>query len=258
METFVKNIFLLLGILCSTGRVYATELQYTLQHVHLKKQKQSGWQHDVFAKTHLTPKLEAGVMGSYIERYSLYETTYGGMLGYRFTKDFYLEGSYTQGIGNQLLTERESMITMYYSLVPGISPFITLKDSRYSDTTVDGFTLGSEIEKWPHLLLIPQFMLGNSKFKGNGTKESIYSYGLRAIYYTEDKYSIYLYGSKGLEASQGITGAANLRVHSTTGGVGGSYYIFHNLKADLSVDHTDYRELKNQFITTTFSLGYKF
>jgi hypothetical protein len=258
----VKIAFLLLTILCSTNLLYSTsdasEIQWAVQNVRLRKQKQSGWQHDFFAKTSLAPKLDVGLEGSYIERFSLYDTTYGGMIGYHFNNKFYTEAHYTQGIGNQLLPERDTTLTSYYALVPGFSPYLTLRDSRYSDTKVQSATLGGEIEKWPHILIIPQVMLGKSKFKTDSSKESIYSYGFKTLYYTEGKFSVYLYGYKGLEASQGIIGSSNLRIHTTTGGAGGSYFIIKNLKAELSVDHTDYKELKNQFITSTFSLNYKF
>ena len=254
----MKITTLLLALLCVN--LNASEVQWSVQHVKLKKQNLTGWQHDFYGKTEITPQLSAGLEGSYVERFSLYDTTYGGFLGYRFNEKFYGEAHYTQGIGNKILTQRQSSLVGYYSLMAGFSPYIILKDSRYSDTTVQDATLGMEIEKWPHIILIPQVMLGKSKFKSDKSDEAIYSYGLRAIYYTENKYSAFIYGFKGMEASQGITGAVtnNIRIASTTGGIGGSYHLMNNLKAELSVEHTDYRELKNQFITTIFSLNYKF
>ncbi len=256
-----KFILILAVFSCAfCQNTFAAEMLYSVQHLKLKKFNFTGWEHDVFAKTNLSQNLIAGLEGSYVERFSLYETTYGGLMGYKFTDKFYVEAHYNQGIGNKLLTERQTQIISYYSLFPGVAPFIILKDKRYSDTKLLDFTLGAEIEKWPHILIIPQAMIGKSKFKSDNSQETIYSYSLKAIYYTEDKFSIFAYGSRGLESAQSITGASlsNQRIHTLTGGAGGSYNIFKNLKAEISVDHTDYHEIKDQFITSTFSLNLKF
>ncbi len=238
----------------------ASEIQWSVQHVKLQKQNLSGWQHDLYGKKDLSADLNVGLKGAYLERFSLYDTNYGGFVGYKFNKQLYVEVVYTQGMGNQILTKRQTTLINYYALMEGFTPFLILKDSRYSNTTVQDALLGMEVEKWPHFLFIPQFTLGSSKFKSDQTHESIYSYSLKVIYYTENKFSLFIYGSRATEASQGINGNVtnNFNITSTTGGIGGSYNFLDSLKMEFSIDHTHYKELKNQYITSLFSLTQKF
>lgn len=237
---------------------FSSEIQYTTQHVQLKKQDLTGWQHDLMFKSSLTNKLAAGLVGTYIERFSLYEKSLGAFFAYHLNDKLSVEAKYVQGIGNLLLPERDSTLTAYYSLLPGYAPFLILRDSRYSDTKVDSATLGAEIEKFAHIIFIPQVMMGNAKFKSNKTSEKVYSYGVKVIYYTEEKFSAFIYGYKGLEASQGIIGSSNVLIRSSTVGIGGSYYFTPKFKTELSIDHTDYKVLNNQFVTATLNFSYKF
>lgn len=238
----------------------ATEIQWSTQHVNLKKQNQSGWQHNLTGKKNVTPELTLGLSGSYLKKFNLYDNSYGGLIGIKINEKTYVELMYNQGMGNKILPKRDSNLVSYYALTNGLTPFLVLKDSRYSDTKVQSASLGIEIEKWPNFLFIPQLMLGGSEFNSDRSNESVYSFGLRAIYYTENKFSMFAFGSKATEASQGITGAVvnNIKITSTTGGIGGSYYLLDSLKSEFSVEHTDYREIKNQYITSVLSLNYKF
>lgn len=253
----MKFIFLFSTLLFSQT-LLSSEIQSTTQHIQLKKQDLTGWQQDLMFKTNLNQKLDIGFLTSYLERFSLYDHAYGAFLAYRINDQLALEARYTQGIGNLILPKRESTITAYFALMSGIAPFFTVKDTRYSDTKVQSASLGLEIEKWTNIILVPQVLWGKSKFKSNGSSESVYSYGLKAIYYVEEKFSLFAFAYKGLESSQGIIGSSNILIRTTTGGLGGSYYFLKKIKAELTVDHTDYRVLNNQFLTTTLNLSYKF
>lgn len=252
----MKFIFLFSTLLISQT-LLSSEIQSTTQHIQLKKQDLTGWQQDFMFKTNLNQKLDIGFVSSYLERFSLYDHAYGAFFAYRLSDRLALEARYVQGMGNLILPERESNITAYYALMAGVAPFITIKDTRYSDTKVQSASLGLEIEKWPNIILVPQVMWGKSKFESNGTSEDVYSYGLKAIYYVEEKFSLFAFAYKGMESSQGIIGASNILIRTTTGGLGGSYNFSKSFKAELSVDHTDYRVLNNQFLTSTLNLNYK-
>jgi hypothetical protein len=146
------------------------------------------------------------------------------------------------------------MLSAYYSLAPGFTPYIFYRDNRYSVTRVHEARLGMEIEKFPHIIIIPQLMLGKATFKSPAGTETLHNYGLRAMYYEERKFTVFLFGYRGKEASQGIVGASNILVDTKSGGLGGSWYFKDNFRTELVFDHTDYRQLKNQFLTTTLNL----
>jgi hypothetical protein len=67
-----------------------------------------------------------------------------------------------------------------------------------------------------------------------------------------------LFAFRGVEASQGIVGKSNFLIDTKSGGLGASYYFIPQLKTELTVDHTDYQQLKNQFLTTTLNLVWDF
>ena len=125
-------------------------------------------------------------------------------------------------------------------------------------TNLNTANVGIEIEKIPNLIIIPGFMVGNATFKSPAETKTVNNFGLRVVYYREKNFSLYAFGYKGKEAAQGIIGVSNILVTTTTGGAGGGYYFKQNFRGELIVDHTDYREINNQFVTTTLILTYFF
>jgi hypothetical protein len=119
-------------------------------------------------------------------------------------------------------------------------------------------TLGAEIEQFKNILIIPQVMFGKASFNAPNNTRDVHSYGVRVSYYREKFYSLFAFGFKGVEASQGIVGKSTFLVDTTSGGLGVSYHFVPQLKTELIVDHTDYEQLKNQFVTTTLNLVWDF
>ena len=137
---------------------------------------------------------------------------------------------------------------------PGYSPFLTYRHAQYSVTDVNSFQAGLEIEKIRNIILIPQALLGSATFKSPADTKGIYNIGLRAVYYQEKIFSLFAFGFMGKEASQGIIGKSNILVDTKTFGGGAGYHITQDFRGELIVDHTDYEDLNNQFITTTLNL----
>ena len=81
---------------------------------------------------------------------------------------------------------------------------------------------------------------------------------MKLAYYREKFYSLCIFGYKGVEASQGIVGKSNFLIDTASGGLGGSYHFIPQFKTELILDHTDYKQLKNQFLTTTLNLVWDF
>ena len=241
-----------------TSIACAHDIQFITQYLDIKKQKTSGWQQDVLARVNLSRKLDLGMQATYMERFDVYDKRVGAFVGYSPTDRLFLEAKYLQGMGNELLPEKQSQLTAYYVFGSGYSGFSTLKNSRYAFTTLDTVNLGIEIEKIPSFIIIPQFMLGKATFKSPAETNDIYNYGLRLVFYRDKTFSVYGFGYRGKEATQGIVQISNIMVDTTTGGFGGGYYFSKNFRAELIVDHTDYEEIKNQFITTTLLLNYYF
>lgn len=198
------------------------------------------------------------MQATYMERFDVYDRRVGAFVGYSPTDRLSLEVKYLQGMGNKLLPEKQTQLTAYYVLGVGYSAFTTIKNSKYAFTNLDTVNLGIEIEKIPSFIVIPQFMIGKATFKRPAETRDIYNYGLRVVFYREKKFSVYAFGYRGKEATQGIIQVTNIMVDTTTAGLGGGYYFTQNFRGELIVDHTDYEQIHNQFITTTLLLNYYF
>jgi len=234
--------------------LFAHEAQLVTQHLSLKRQHKTGWQSDLIAKATLSRKWEAGLQGTYLERFNFFEKRAGAFAFYRPNDRLTLEARYLQGSGNQILPERQYHLHAYYALAQGLAPFLFYRDMKYSVTRLHAVNLGLEIEKIRSFIIIPQIMMGKATFNSPADTKNVYNYGLKVIYYQELRFSLFAFGYKGKEAAQGIIGASNQLIDTLSGGAGAGYYFRPATKAELVVDHTNYKQLKNQFLTTTLNL----
>lgn len=241
-----------------TMNVSAHEIQSVTQHVSIRRTDQVGWLQEIIGRANVNDKFDVGLQGSYLERFNLFEKRAGGFLTYRPDKRWTFEGRYTQGKGSKILPEKQSTLSTYYSLATGFTPFLIYRDSRYSVTTLHTANIGMEIEKLPGIILVPSFTLGTATFKSPGKTDDVYSYGIRAIFYKENRYSFSAWTYKGREASQGIIGQSTILVDTWSGGLGAAYWWNQNFRTELLFDHTDYDQLKTEFHTTTLNLSWMF
>lgn len=250
---------ILFVLLLLPGLVFAHEVALITQHISLKKQHQSGWQQDVIARAAVSRNFDIGLQASYLERFDLYENRLGGNLIYHPTNRLTLEARYLRGkSSNEILPLDQFDFSAYYALFKGYTPFLFFRDARYSITDLQTLSFGLEIEKIPHFIIIPQLMFGSASFESPSDSKNVHGLSLKVMYYVEKKFSLFAYGSSGKEASQGIVGQGNLLVDTLTGGLGGGYFLAPDLRGELFIDHTDYQELNNQFITTTLQLRWMF
>jgi len=241
------------------GLARAHEVSLITQHISLKKQHQSGWQQDVIARAAVSRNFDVGLQGTYLERFDLFENRMGGYLMYHPTNRLTLDARYLRGKStNEILPLDQFDFSAYYALFKGYTPFLFFRDSRYSITDLQTLTIGVEIEKIPHFIIIPQFMFGSAAFESPADSKNVHGISLKVMYYVEKQFSLFAYGSSGKEASQGIVGQGSLLVDTLTGGLGGGYFLSPDLRAELFVDHTDYQELQTQFLTTTLQLRWMF
>ena len=247
------RIFGLLFLMMSFD-IFADEIQSVSQHISIRKQNETGRQQDLLAKITIDRKFDLGLQGTYLERFDLYEKRAGAFLVYRPQERWNLEFRYLQGIGSEILPERQSILSAYYAWAPGLTPFVFYRDTRYSSTHLHTVSLGLEIEKIPHLIFIPTTMLGKATFNTISETEDVHSFGLKIIYYSEQKFSFSIFGYKGQEASQGVVGRSSEMIDTLSGGITASVFLASNLKSEIILDHTDYDQLNNQFQTTTLNL----
>lgn len=244
---------ILFGVLYSTFS-FAHEVMLNSQHLELRKQEESGEQHDVFARIRLSDRFDVGAQGTYLERFDLYEKRVGGVFTWRPERGTSVELRHFQGQNAEILPRREWDLIVYHSLAEGITPYFIYKDAGYSVTRLHAFHLGAELEKWRNIILVPQIMFGKATFIAPAETRDVHSYGLRLIYNREGAFSLFGFTYKGTEASQMVIGESNDVLDTFSGGVGAGVYLTPSIQAELSVDHTDYKQLDNQFITTTFNL----
>ncbi len=237
---------------------YAHELQSTTQFINLRPTNQVGWLQEFDGRVSINQKFDAGLQTSYLERFNLFEKRLGGYLTYRPSETLTFEARYLQGNRNQILPEKQAILSAYYSMADGFTPYIFYRDSRYSQTRVHTATFGMEIEKLKDIIFLPTFMLGKATFESPARTHDAYNYGLKAIYYQDHRYSFSVWGNKGREASQGIIGQSTILVDTLSAGASVGYNLTYNIKAELLFDHTDYQELNTQFHTTTLNLSWKF
>lgn len=251
------RLIVLVGALLSFN-IYAHEIQSITQHVSLRKSDQVGWLQELIGKINLSEKFDIGAQTSYLERFNLFEKRLGGFVVYRPTERWTLEARYLQGMGNEILPEKQAILSAYYALGDGFSPYIYYRDSRYSITHLHTANVGVEIEKIPNIIIIPSVMLGKATFKSPGKTDDVHNYGVRGVYYKEQRYSFSAWAYKGKEASQAIIGRSTELVDTLSGGAGAAWYFMEGLRAELLFDHTDYDQLKTEFHTTTLNLSWMF
>lgn len=241
-----------------SNSISAHEIQSVTQHVNLRRQNESGWQQDLIGRVEVNRKFDVGLQGTYLERFDLFEKRAGGFLTYRPTDSWTLEARYLQGMGNEIMPEKDIILSAYHSYAQGLAPFIYYRDSRYSATRVHTASVGVEIEKIPNIIIIPSVMLGRATFQDPADTDDVFNVGLRATYYQEKNFSFSVFGFKGKEASQAIIGRAAVLVDTLTGGAAAGYYFTPEFRAELIFDHTDYDELETEFHTTTLNLSRMF
>lgn len=251
------RFFVLLGVLLSLN-VSAHEIQSITQYLNIRKTDQVGWLQDIIGRVNVNDKFDVGAQVSYLERFDLYENRVGGFVTYKPDDRWTFEARYLQGKGNEILPEKQTTLSTYFSLAPGYSPFVFYRDNRYSVTTVHTANLGVEIEKIPNFIFVPSFTVGRATFNSPAKSDDVYSYGLRAIYYQERRYSLTAWAYKGKEASQGIIGVSTILTDTLSGGLGAGYWFTEGFRGELLFDHTDYDDLKTEFHTTTLNLSWMF
>ncbi len=252
MRGFVLILF------CLSLNAHAHEIHSVTQHVNLRKQKTSGWQQDLLARLEVNEKVNVGGQVTYLERFELFEKRLGGLISYRPHERWTLEVQYLQGKGDEILPEKQTILSGYYAWLSGLSPYFYYRDSRYSSTTLHTANLGMEIEKIPGIILIPSVMFGKASFDSPEQTRDVHNYGLRAIYYQEKKYSVSVFFYQGKEASQGIIGESSELVDTLTGGLSLAWYFTPSFKSELAFDHTDYDQLQTEFHTSTLNLSWMF
>lgn len=250
---WIALLFVLLSL-----SAQAHEILSITQHVNIRKQDEIGWQQDVIARLEFNRKFDFGTQATYLERFDLYEKRAGGFVVYRPNDKWTLEARYLQGMGNEILPEKQAILSAYLAAGSGFAPYLYYRDSRYSVTHLHTLNLGVEIEKIPYFIIIPSVMVGRATFKSPGETDDVHNYGVRVVYYVEKKFSLMAFAYKGKEASQAIIGRSTELIDTLSGGLGGSYYFSEDLKADLIFDHTDYDQLNSEFHTTTLNISWKF
>ncbi|MFP5384598.1 MAG: hypothetical protein ACLGHN_00870 [Bacteriovoracia bacterium] len=226
--------------------------------MNLRKQNEAGLQQDLIARFKINRKFDIGAQGTYLERFDLYEDRVGAFVTARPLEGWTFEARYLQGMGNRILPEKELNLSVYHSFALGLSPFLYYRDARYSLTHLHAVNVGMEIEKIPNLIIIPSFMGGKATFKDPAETESVYSFGLRVIWYKEAHCSFSAFSYKGKEASQAVIGRSSELVDTLSGGLSAAWYFSPEWRAELVFDHTDYDELQTEFHTTTLNLSRMF
>lgn len=254
----VLKILSLITCFLLSDFAFSHEIFLSTQLVKIRRQNETGKQVDLVGSTPLNRQLSIGLQATYLERFSFYEKRAGGFVQWKPIDGLVLEGRYLKGGDNQILTQDLLSLSANYALADGLSPFIVLRESRYSITTLRTTQLGIEIEKIPSIIIIPQLTFGKASFRQVDNTRDVYNYGVKGIYYREGQWAASAFVYHGKEAAQGIIGRSSRVVTTFTGGLGGSYQVTQDVRAELIVDHTDYQELKNSFLTTTFNLNWMF
>lgn len=235
---------------------FADVFQSTSQYSNIKQynQHKNGFFQEILARTTLSRKLDIGIQGSYLERFDLFEKTAGVNLNHTFNDFWTIDFTYLMGHGNKILPEIQSNINLYHRYSEGISPFVFIRQSAYSLTNVTSLSLGTEIEKIPHLIFIPTLGIGKATFKTPAITNDINNFGLKIIYYTENKYAFSIFASVGKEASQAVIGANSRLIDTQLTGLSIAYYIISQLKTEIILDNTKYQQLDTNFQNSTLNL----
>jgi hypothetical protein len=252
-EAFLIFLFVLFF---SGQSVQGSEIRSSSHFTTIRRpgQDQISKQQDLLGKMLVNRKVSLGLSGTYLERFNLFEKRGGAIVGLKPNDTMNFELKFQIGNGNEILPETETSLQTYISWREGLTPFLLYRDARYSVTHLHALNLGLEIEKVPQLIVIPVVLVGKATFVEPASTRDIFSYGVRVIYYSEMKYSVSLFSNKGKEASQGILGRSTRLIDTFSGGASFSYNVTPDIKTELTLDHTDYDQLRTQFQTTVLTL----
>jgi hypothetical protein len=254
----MKGLIFIIALFLSANS-WTSEIQLSNQYLKINRQKDIGWQTNLYAKTTLSQKWEAGLLANYLERFHFFEKRLGASAVYRPHDAWVIEARYLHAQeGAELLPTNQYILSLYHSLADGLSPFLTYQNSHYSLTHIQTMRLGVEIEKFKNILLIPQLLLGQAHFHNPRETREVNSFGLKGVYSIEKQYFFSAFAFKGVEASQAIVGRSSDIIETKTAGGGIGHYFFNALKAEALFDYTDLGKLNNQFITTTLNLSWIF
>ena len=239
--------------------VFAHEVQLATQHIKINKQNETAWQSDFLAKAAISPRWMAGLQGTYLERFDLYERRAGGFVVFNPIQTLTIEARYLRAdSGAQILAEDQYSLSLYHALTKGIAPYISYQNSLYSSTHLQTLTFGVEFETIPSFILIPQIMIGQAQLLDPAEVKEVNSFGMKIIYYREQIYSLSIYAYKGVEAAQSLIGIPGQNIDTKSIGIGAGYYFFPKIKTEIIFDYTDLGELDNQFLSSTLNLAWAF
>jgi len=257
----MRRLIFIIALFLS-GSATAHEILVTNQLLKINRQNETGYQTNVVGKATLSPNWEVGLLGNYIERFGLYETRLGGLASYRPNQTVLIEARYLKSETDvKLLPLDQYSVSFYQAFSDGLSPFLTYQNSIYSITNLQTIRLGVEIEKIKNLIIIPNLLIGQAKFNDPSEFKEVNSLGLKVMYSVEQQYAFQVFGSKGIEASQGVVGQFSTIIETKTIGIGASYFVRPDLKVEGIFDYTDFTDkkfLKNQFLTSTLNLVWNF
>jgi hypothetical protein len=251
----MKYLFAL--VFLSTS-LLAHEIKMATSVIDIPVQRETGTQQDLFGRFNLNQDWDAGLHGTHLKRYNYFENRLGAFVTYRPSDRTTLELRSYFARDVQLIPEQEIGLSVYHALSDGLTTFMSYRNSRYSVTDVESIALGFEIEKIVHWIFIPQIMAGTATFRRPAETKNLYSVGARVVYHHEEEFGLFAFGFRGAEASQAVVGDSSQLINTLTGGLGGNYHITRDLIAEISIEHTDYGNLKVQFITSQFNLKWRF
>lgn len=247
---------LTLSILALTSTTLcAHTVSLNTQYLKLYRQNEVGKQVLINARGDINPRWGFILNGAYLERFDLYERRLGTGLVFSPQAGTTTEVTYSKAAaGSEILPSEQLIGTIYQSITHGTSAFLTIWDARYSQTRVNLARLGLELEKIKNITLIPQVSLGQATFRDPQESREVNNLQFKVIYHRENNYFISLLAAQGIEASQGIVGRSSETVRTRTGALGAGFYIFEHTKAEALFEYIDFKQLKNQFLTSSVGL----
>ena len=240
-----------------SSNVFAHEINLSASHVSLRRQHSSGRQALVDSFIDLNDHQRLRLGAQYLERFDLYERLFLVGFEHKF-ESFYVNANAEYGHNGRILPHQRYSIGSGQAFLPGLSFYEELRTAEYTGLRLDEVLLNMEIEKIQSIIFVPMVRLGKAHFKSPSGDKNLFGYGLKAIYYKENIGQVWVGVFKGQEPAQIVLGRFNEILKSTSVSAGVKYEWNESLSSGLSIEHTDYSLINNQFITTTLSTSWRF
>ncbi|MBY0516668.1 MAG: hypothetical protein K2P81_07165 [Bacteriovoracaceae bacterium] len=240
MIKYFLSVFLFINL------VQASEINTRYQYWWLKGPEVKSWRQDLAATIDMKSKTSLLIQASHFERFQQVDRI--ALLGFRHkTESGTWEFTHADGGTNRILAIRDTQLTHYRALVPGLGGWINLRAQGFHTNDVHMLNMGLEKEWAQGWFLIPSMSAGKATYNQPAATRNIWGSQLRIGRYQEDNWKAWIFGALGEEAQAlaSLSQTKPLKVKSY--GLGVEKNILNSLRFLIQLERSYYPSINTRF-----------